>query len=83
MRLTYEELENVKKKFGVDQLWSFSKFDSYRTSKYEWMLKYIKHLPENNEKQSAYASLGSAVHDVLEGLYDGSVKYEDRTSRWL
>ena len=82
MRLTYEELENVKKKFGVDQLWSFSKFDSYRTSKYEWMLKYIKHLPENNEKQSAYASLGSAVHDVLEGLYDGSVKYEDMADKF-
>lgn len=77
MRLSYEELNEIKKKFGVDQLWSFSKFDSYRTSKYEWMLKYIKHLPENNEKQSAYASLGGAVHDVLEGLYDGKVKYED------
>lgn len=77
MRLTYEELNEVKKKFGVDQLWSFSKFDSYRTSQYEWMLKYIKHLPENNEKQSAYASLGSAVHDVIENLYDESIKYED------
>lgn len=77
MRLSNEELNKVKKKFGVDQLWSFSKFDSYRTSKYEWMLKYIKHLPENNEKQSAYASLGGAVHDVLEGLYDGTIKYED------
>ena len=64
MRLTYEELEKVKKKFNVDTLWSFSKFDSYRTSQYEWMLKYIKHLPENNEKQSAYAPLGGAVHDV-------------------
>ena len=77
MRLNYEELNEIKKKFGVDQLWSFSKFDSYRTSKYEWMLKYIKHLPENNDKQSAYASLGGAVHDVLEGLYDGNIKYED------
>ena len=77
MRLSYEELNKIKEKFGVDQLWSFSKFDSYRTSKYEWMLKYIKHLPENNEKQSAYASLGGAVHDVLEGLYEGTVKYED------
>ena len=43
MRLSYEELNEVKKKFGVNELWSFSKFDSYRTSKYEWMLKYIKH----------------------------------------
>lgn len=77
MRLTYEELNEVKKKFGVDQLWSFSKFDSYRTSQYEWMLKYLKHLPENNEKPSAYSSLGGAVHDVIEKLYEGTIKYED------
>jgi RecB family exonuclease len=77
MRLSNDELNEIKKKFGVNQLWSFSKFDSYRTSKYEWMLKYIKHLPENNEKQSAYASLGGAVHDVLEGLYEGTINYED------
>ena len=82
MRLSYDELNKIKDKFGVDQLWSFSKFDSYRTSKYEWMLKYIKHLPENNEKQSAYASLGGAVHDVLEGLYDGTIKYEDMTEQF-
>lgn len=82
MRLSYEELNEIKKKFGVDQLWSFSKFDSYRTSKYEWMLKYIKHIPENNEKQSAYSSLGGAVHDVLEGLYDGKIKYEDMTDHF-
>ena len=77
MRLTYEELNEVKKKFGVDELWSFSKFDSYRTSQYEWMLKYIKHLPENNELASAYATLGGAVHDIIEKLYDGTIKYEN------
>ena len=82
MRLTYEQLNELKKKFGVDQLWSFSKFDTYRTSQYEWMLKYIKHLPENNEKQSAYASLGSAVHDVIEKLYDGTIEYNDMTEEF-
>ena len=77
MRLTSKELNEVKKKFGVNDLWSFSKFDTYRTSQYEWMLKYIKHLPENNELSSAYSSLGSAVHDIIEKLYDETIKYED------
>lgn len=77
MRLSYDELENVKKKFGVDQLWSFSKFDSYRISQYEWMLKYIKRLPENNETVSAYAPLGGAVHDIIERLYEEKIQYED------
>lgn len=77
MRLSYNELEKVKKKFGVDQLWSFSKFDSYRTSQYEWMLKYIKKLPENHEVMSAYAPLGGAVHDIIERLYEEKIQYED------
>lgn len=82
MRLTYEELNEIKKKFGVDQLWSFSKFDSYRTSQYEWMLKYIKYLPENNEKQSAYSSLGSAVHDIIENLYEDKIQYKNMTEEF-
>lgn len=77
MRLTSKELNEVKKKFGVNDLWSFSKFDTYRTSQYEWMLKYIKHLPENNELASAYSSLGSDVHDIIEKLYDETLQYED------
>ena len=77
MRLTSKELNEIKKKFGVNDLWSFSKFDSYRTSQYEWMLKYIKHLPENNELASAYSSLGSDVHDIIEKLYDEKIQYED------
>ena len=82
MRLTYEELNEIKNNFGVDQLWSVSKFDSYRTSQYEWMLKYIKHLPENNELASAYSSLGGAVHDIIEKLYDKTISYEDMLSEF-
>lgn len=77
MRLTYEELEKVKQKYGVNQLWSFSKFDTYRTSKFEWMLKYLQKKPENNEKQSAYGSLGNAAHSCLEAYYNNELKYED------
>ena len=77
MRLSFEELENVKKKYNVDELWSFSKFDTYRTSKFEWMLKYLQKVKENNDKVSAYASLGGMVHDSLERFYNGEQKYEN------
>lgn len=77
MRLTEEEIKQIKKRFGVNELWSFSKFDSYRTSHYEWMLKYLKHAKEDNEKVSAYAPIGGIVHDITEKLYEGNIKYED------
>ena len=53
MRKTFEELEAIKKKYNVDTLWSFSRFDTYRTSKFEYLLKYIQHKKENNEVVSA------------------------------
>ena len=76
MRLSYKELEKIKKKYNVDTLWSFSRFDTYRTSKFEYLLHYIQHKKENNEKISAYAPLGGAVHDLIEKLYDGVLKYD-------
>ena len=39
---SFEELERIKKKFGVKELWSYSKLDSWRTCKYEWFLNYVK-----------------------------------------
>ena len=73
MRLSYEELEKVKQQYGVDILWSFSRFNCYRTSKYEYMLKYVQKVKENNDKMSAYAPLGTVCHDNIEAYYDGKL----------
>ena len=73
MRLSYEELEKVKQQYGVDILWSFSRFNCYRTSKYEYMLKYVQKIKENNDKMSAYAPLGTVCHDNIEAYYDGKL----------
>ena len=73
MRLSYEELEKFKQQYGVDVLWSFSRFNCYRTSKYEYMLKYIQKVKENNDKMSAYAPLGTVCHDNIEAYYDGKL----------
>ena len=73
MRLSYEELEKVKQQYGVDILWSFSRFNCYRTSKYEYMLKYVQKVKENNDKMSAYAPLGTVCHDNIESYYDGKL----------
>ena len=73
MRLSYEELEKFKQQYGVDILWSFSRFNCYRTSKYEYMLKYVQKVKENNDKMSAYAPLGTVCHDNIEAYYDGKL----------
>lgn len=69
MRLNKEQLQNLKKKYQVDELWSYSKYDTYLTSPYLFFLKYVKHENPENEVVSAYAPLGTAAHDILEDLY--------------
>lgn len=74
MRLTNEQLEDVKKKYNVDELWSYSRISKWSISKYEWFLSYVLHEQPQNTKESAYAPLGSAAHDLLEQLYNGEIK---------
>lgn len=77
MRLSYEELNEIKKKHNVNELWSYSKYSTYLTSHYEWLLKYVKKVKEDNEKQSAYGVLGSVAHDSLENFYNEEMAYDE------
>lgn len=75
MRKTKQELENIKKKYNVKTLWSWSKYNLYKTDPYGWYLKYIKHEPET--KTSIYGVSGGTCHDIIENFYLRKIKYED------
>lgn len=75
-RLSYEEIENIKKKYDVDRLWSWSRMNTYMTSKFEYLLKYILKSKEDR-CDSCYTTLGTICHDTLEKFYEGKIKYED------
>lgn len=74
MRKTKEQLNQIKEKYGVDELWSWSKYHSYKTDPYGWYLKYLKH--EKETKQSIYGVEGGVCHDIIEQFYLGEIKYE-------
>ena len=75
-RLTHEELEAIKNKYNVDRLWSWSKMNTYMTSKFEYLLKYILKSKEDR-CDSCYTTLGTICHDTLEKFYEDKIKYED------
>lgn len=75
-RLTYEELEKIKKKYNTDRLWSWSRMNTYMTSKFEYLLKYILKSKEDR-CDSCYTTLGTICHDTLEKYYENEIKYED------
>ena len=75
-RLTHEELEAIKKKYNTNRLWSWSRMNTYMTSKFEYLLKYILKSKEDR-CDSCYTTLGTICHDTLEKFYEGEIKYED------
>lgn len=75
-RLNYEELEAIKKKHDVQRLWSWSRMNTYMTSKFEYLLKYILKSKEDR-CDSCYTTLGTICHDTLEKFYENKIDYED------
>lgn len=75
-RLSYEELEKIKQKHNVQRLWSWSRMNTYMTSKFEYLLKYILKSKEDR-CDSCYTTLGTICHDTLDKFYEGEIKYED------
>ena len=75
-RLTSEELEGIKKKHNVSRIWSWSRVNTFMTSPYEYMLKYVKRTKEDRQ-DCAYTTLGTLAHDTLDDFYENKIKYED------
>lgn len=71
-RVDYNKL---KAKYNCERLWSWSRYTKYKTSKYEYFLKYV--LKEKGDRHSIYAELGGLSHDIIEKFYRNEIKYED------
>ena len=76
MRLTSEQLQEVMKKYGVNELYSWSKINCFMTSPYEYLLKYILHKNEDVDN-CAYAPMGGICHSIIERLYENQITYQD------
>lgn len=77
-RLSFEELEKIKKKHNVDRLWSWSRISTFITSPYEYALKYVDGIKAKEDRQdSIYTSLGSAAHQCLEDYYTGKIQFDE------
>ena len=75
-RKTYEELKRIMEQENCSRIWSWSKFNCFKTSPFEYYLKYIKHAKEDRQ-DCIYTSTGSLAHDIIEKFYTGKIKHED------
>lgn len=76
MRLTSEQLQKVKERYGVDELYSWSKVNTFMTSPYEFYLQYVLHKKPDFDN-CAYAPMGGICHSIIERYYGGEIEYKD------
>ena len=79
MRLTREQLEEIKKENNVTELWSWSKLNLWHTSKYEWFLNYIQQEP-TDRNDCIYGQEGTYSHDIIEQFYNKEIEYDNMIS---
>jgi len=75
-RLNYEQLEGIKKKLGVNKLYSFSRVNLFKTDAYGYFLRYIKKAKEDRN-DSVYGLFGNKMHDLTEERHLDEITNEE------
>lgn len=75
MRKTWKELNEIKKKYGVSEIFSWSRIHLWHTSKYIYYLSYV--LRKKQTLSNVYAELGGACHETLEKYYSKKIGYDE------
>lgn len=80
-RKTKEELNAICKKYNTDILWSWSRYNTYKTDHYSYFLKYVNNIKEDR-RDSIYAVSGGYCHDIIEKYYNGTITQEDMINEY-
>ncbi len=75
-RLDNQELENIKNKYQVSVIWSWSRVNCFMNSQYEYFLKYILHKAEDRQ-DCCYTTLGSLAHEILDNFYEKKIAFKE------
>lgn len=80
MRLNREQKEEIKKKYNVDRIWSFSQLSTFENCPWEYKMKYVDHKRVNND--NVYTVFGTFCHDTIQDYYAGKIKKSDLIKKW-
>lgn len=69
----------IMDKFGVDRLWSYSRFNTYYERPWEYYLAYIKKVPRG---ENIYTQWGTTSHEIIQDFYEDKMKYEDMITKF-
>ncbi len=81
MRKTFKEIQKIANKLDCSEIYSWSKYNTYKEDPYIYYLKYILKIPEDRN-DSIYAPMGTAAHEALENFYDNKVDHNGMLERF-
>lgn len=73
-RLSYEQLELLKEKYGVKKIWSYSRWNSFFEHPWIYRMHYLEGV---KSEDSIYTHFGTISHTIMEDFYEGKIEYED------
>ena len=83
MRKEYNEIVELANQNNCQDIFSWSKYKTFKDDKYSYFLKYIKKVPPDRF-DGIYTKSGSDIHECIEEFYQGKLdhkgmldKYED------
>ena len=76
MRKEFKEIKAIANKLDCNEIYSWSKYNQYKSDTYTYFLKYILKIPEDRH-DSIYGVFGNASHDILERYYKNEISYSD------
>lgn len=79
MRLTRVQMEGLKKRFGVDRLWSYSRLSTYHERPWEYRIAYLEKAARS---ASVYTEWGTNCHDLVQDAYTGEYSFEEMGQRF-
>lgn len=74
-RLTYDEMNELKDKYNVDTIYSYSRLSTFLETPWEYRVRYLE--KNKVDTSNVYTVFGTHVHDSLEAYYNGEKKKED------
>lgn len=79
-RLSREQLNELKKKYNVDRIWSFSRVNAAQSCFWDYWARYVKHL--DIDGSSIYTEWGTNSHDLVQEFVAGDIDAEEAPVKW-
>lgn len=68
-RITREERQKIMDKYGVDDIWSYSRVSVYSERPWEFMIRYIR--KEKVDTSNVYTHFGEICHSIIQDYIEG------------